>query len=196
MGLECHRWVCGCRITLCLVLSHDRHFPFDLPYLCSWTLRSQNVQLHNFSILSRPRLLALTHSSSITNDSQWELSKTACVIKRSSPCSPLALFTPTLLFPSPIHPSPRKGWGMHGCIPGLMKLILQECSPMWLLERHRQKTKGCLFKWGATKDHWGVSMCWGEDKKKRNGTRGGKEVLKWIAPLNHRAGWETVTFPD
>lgn len=133
---------------------------------------------------------------------EWELSKTACVIMRSSPSSPsspLALFTPTLLFPSSIHPSPWKGWGMHGCIPGLMKLILQECSPMWLLERHRQKTKGCLFKWGATKDHWGVSMCWGEDKKrkkkKRSGTRGG-EVLKWIAPLNRRAGWETVTFPD
>lgn len=139
------------------------------------------IFVHNFSILSWPRVLALTHSSSFTKDSEWELSKTACVIMRSSPSSPsspLALFTPTLLFPSSIHPSPWKGWGMHGCIPGLMKLILQECSPMWLLERHRQKTKGCLFKWGATKDHWGVSMCWGEDKKrkkkKRSGTRGGE----------------------
>lgn len=148
---------------------------------CSWTLRSQNVQLHNFSILSGPRILAVTHSSSsssFTKDPEWELSKTACVIMRSSPSSPPALFTPTLLFPSSIHPSPWKGWGMHGCIPGLMKLILQECSPMWLLERHRQKTKGCLFKWGATKDQWGVSMCWGwgwggqeEEKKCWSGSR-------------------------
>lgn len=48
------------------------------------------------------------------------------------------------------------------------------------------KTKGCLFKWGATKDHWGISMCRG--RRKRSGTRGGRGVVKWITPLNHGAG--------
>lgn len=85
----------------------------------------------------------LTHSNSFTSHpSLRPLSKSWVrrpVSWRSSPTSFPS--TPTLLFPSSIHPSPQWRGGMQGCIPGLMKLILQESRPKWSLNQHHKNKR-------------------------------------------------------
>lgn len=48
---------------------------------------------------------------------------------------------PSLFFPSSIHPAPQWRGGMQGCIPGLMKLILQESRPKWSLNQHHKNKR-------------------------------------------------------
>lgn len=120
------------------------------------------------SLLSCPRVLALTHSSSFAKDSEWGLSKTACVIMRSSPSSPPVLFPPIHSHPplpiiNPSLPLLRtRNARVHS---RLNEVNIAGMQPYVIAGPTPTKTKGCLFKWGTTKDHWGISMCRGGEEK-------------------------------
>lgn len=98
----------------------------------------------SISLLSSHPIYNLTHSNSFTSSrSPGSLSKTW--VKLCHVESPPYLFfsprTPTLPFPSSIHPSPHWRGGMQGCIPGLMKLILLESRPKWSLDQHHKNKR-------------------------------------------------------
>lgn len=98
------------------------------------------------------------------------LSKAACVIMTSPP-TPFPS-TPTLLFPSSIHPSLWWRGGMQGCIPGLMKLILQESRPKWSLNQHHKNKRLLVQVVSHTRllRHFNVFL-----QRKRKGTQGNRK---------------------
>lgn len=101
--------------------------------------RSFHQPPHLLPALTHPQLLAL---SSHIEAFEQQLSRAVWIMTAPNPS--ISFFFSPLLPPSssrhqPIPP--QRSSGMQGCIPGLMKLIMQESRPERSLNQHHKKTK-------------------------------------------------------
>lgn len=132
--------------------------------------------------------LTLTHRSSFASHSSFRpLSESWVTQPVCHDEFPLLLFFPIPLPPSSSHHQsipPQWSGGMPGCIPGLMKLILQESRPKWSLNQHHKNKRLLVQVVSHTRlpRHFSVFV---QHYKIQS-----SEL--WITPFNY-AGWEGRT---